>query len=59
MNYKALSITLPILVEYYPADLTERIESIEAISLDDLDNDRDLELVTKGQGQDLILYRMN
>ena len=32
---------------------------VDAISLDDLDNDRDLELVTKGQGQDLILYRMN
>ncbi|MBT8222961.1 MAG: ribonuclease HII, partial [Eudoraea sp.] len=29
------------------------------ISLDDLDNDRKLELVTKGKDKDLILYRMN
>ena len=29
------------------------------ISLDDLDSNRKLELVTKGQGNDLILYRMN
>ena len=29
------------------------------INLDDLDRDRNLELVTKGQGKDLILYRMN
>jgi hypothetical protein len=30
-----------------------------AMRLDDTDNDRNLELVTKGQGNDLILYRMN
>ncbi|MBT8223538.1 MAG: ribonuclease HII, partial [Eudoraea sp.] len=31
----------------------------DAIRLDDVDNNRRLELVTKGQGNDLILYRMN
>lgn len=29
------------------------------ISMDDLDNDRKLEVVTKGKDKDLILYRMN
>ncbi|MBT8321045.1 MAG: ribonuclease HII, partial [Eudoraea sp.] len=31
----------------------------DAMRLDDVDNNRRLELVTKGQGNDLILYRMN
>ncbi|MCX2717976.1 hypothetical protein [Lentiprolixibacter aurantiacus] len=31
----------------------------DAMRLDDVDNDRNLELVTSGQANDLILYRMN
>ena len=30
-----------------------------AMRLDDMENDRKLELIVKGQGNDLILYRMN